>query len=621
MCGIAGIIGAGSAAAVSTLVEQMVGTLVRRGPDGEGIECWNQAVLGHRRLAIFDLTEAGKQPMVLPDRSVGVVFNGAIYNYRELRKELEGCGHRFRSQTDTEVLLHGYRQWGLEILVSRLRGMFAFGLWDETRQTLHLVRDRLGVKPLVIAFRGTAVAFASTTEALRASGFVSELDETAIAEYLRLGFVPDSHAIYSGVVKLPAGSILEWSDGRTKTSTYWTPTAQSFSLNTSFDEAVEQAEHLLLNAVESRLDADVPVGVLLSSGIDSALVCWAVSALGRNLTAFTIATPGDVWDESSGATATAQALGINHQIVEITSGGTDQLLELSSAYSEPFACASALGMLNVARAVSPTAKVLLTGDGGDDVFLGYPRHRHMLIAQTIAGMIPNSCGAIWWKHRPVAVPISFLRRGASLMDYATQGFRPVPHCEAQMRYSQQHVLGERLSRFAHELPPKARRSGAALNSLVDLLNYEQQTYFTGEYMTKVDGACMHYGLEGRSPFLDHHLWEFAMSLPFEVRLHHWHLKAVLRELARRKIGRAVAYRKKRGFGIPVQRWLVGRWRTLAEELLEDSLLAKNGFVNRSWAIEELALSVKHGIAHLALWYVVVLELWLRTHNYTEKPVS
>ena len=223
MCGIAGVVGASDWTMAEDAVRQMVRALARRGPDSEGLELWDGAVLGHRRLAIFDLSEAGCQPMLAVDRSVGVVFNGAIYNYRELREELIRSGYVFRSHTDTEVLIHGYQQWGLDRLVSRLRGMFAFGLWDNRLLKLYLVRDRLGVKPLLFVLRDKVLAFASTVRALRVAGYAEHIDEQAVRDFLRFGFVTDAHAIYRGVVKVPAGSIVEWSDGSVHQRDYWNP--------------------------------------------------------------------------------------------------------------------------------------------------------------------------------------------------------------------------------------------------------------------------------------------------------------------------------------------------------------------------------------------------------------
>ncbi len=210
MCGIAGVVGVENPVAALEAVQCMVLALARRGPDSEGVECWQGVALGHRRLAIFDLSDAGRQPMTTADRSLGVVFNGAIYNFRALATELTAAGANFRSQTDTEVLLHGYRRWGIDGLVSRLRGMFAFALWDNANRNLFLVRDRLGVKPLVYAVRNGSIAFASTTRALRSSGWASDLDTDSLAEYLEFGFVTDHRTIYQGLTKVPAASIVRW---------------------------------------------------------------------------------------------------------------------------------------------------------------------------------------------------------------------------------------------------------------------------------------------------------------------------------------------------------------------------------------------------------------------------
>src|SRR5215213_7204475 len=315
MCGIAGLAGFTDRDEARQRVRQMMSTLTRRGPDAEGLEVWNGAVLGHRRLAIYDLSELGRQPMLSPDSSIGIVFNGAIYNFRELRVELEAEGYQFKSQTDTEVLVHGYDAWGLDRLLAKIRGMFAFALWDDRKRKLFLVRDRLGVKPLVYSCRNGQIAFASTVRALRAAGFAAEIDDLAIADYLEFGYVTDQRTIYRGAEKVAAAQIVEWSDGKLQTREYWRPATPS-STQPSFTEAVEETERLFVRAVERRLFADVPVGALLSGGIDSSLICWAIKHLGGDVTAFTIGTPGDPTDETADATNTARRLGIRHQVLE-----------------------------------------------------------------------------------------------------------------------------------------------------------------------------------------------------------------------------------------------------------------------------------------------------------------
>src|SRR5688500_15821861 len=271
MCGIAGLAGFDDREESRQRVRRMMSTLARRGPDGEGLEGWNEALLGHRRLSIFDLSDAGRQPMLSPDGSIGIVFNGAIYNFRELRVELEAAGYSFKSHTDTEVLVHGYDAWGLDRLLERIRGMFAIALWDDRKRKLFLVRDRLGVKPLLYSNHDGHIAFASTARALRAGGFADEIDDLAIADYLEFGYVTDNRSIYRGVSKVAAGTLVEWTAGRISTREYWRPPVPT-GKQPSFPEAVEETERLFVRAVERRLFADVPVGSLLSGGVDSSLV-------------------------------------------------------------------------------------------------------------------------------------------------------------------------------------------------------------------------------------------------------------------------------------------------------------------------------------------------------------
>ena len=619
MCGIAGLIGAVDHAEAVSLVGMMVSALERRGPDAEGIEGWDGAVLGHRRLAIFDLSEAGRQPMLSPDRTVGVVFNGAIYNFRDLRADLASKGYQFNSNTDTEVLIHGYREWGIDGLISRIRGMFAFGLWDDPAKKLFLVRDRLGVKPLLYAVRDDRIGFASTMRALRFGGLVDEMDDEAVTEYLEFGFVTDSRSIYRGAVKVPAASIVEWSNGSLRTRQYWTPPQAEVSRRPSFDEAVEETERLFLRAVEMRLHADVPVGALLSGGVDSSLVCWAIAHLGGDVTAFTIGTPGDPWDETPDARATAAKLGISHHVLELSAADSPEIRDLVSAYAEPFACASALGMLRVSRAVASSATVLLTGDGGDDVFLGYPEHRHLWLAEKLSGVLPAQAARAWLASRQSFPRHGPLRRAASFFDYVAGGLGAVACAHDGLPVYQRHgMLGERLASATvlQRTIPWSPESGRRV--LAEFLEYDWRIRFVGEYLTKVDGATMHYGLEARSPFLDQGLWEFAASLPFDLRLRRGRLKAVLRELARRKIDERVARGRKRGFGIPVQRWIAGRWRDAVEEVLHESLIEKEGWIRSGPVLALLEKAARDGWAPNQLWYIYVLESWLR-HERGERP--
>lgn len=617
MCGIAGILGEPCGPAVRERVMRMTAALARRGPDDDGLYCAEGATLGHRRLSIFDLSSAGCQPMRSRDGRVTIVFNGAIYNFRELRHELEQHGCVFASQTDTEVLIHGFATWGIDALLERIRGMFAFVIWDDESRTAYLVRDRLGVKPLVYLDRHRQLAFASTPRALSASGLTDgELNLHAVGEFLEHGYIPEQDCIYDGLQKLPPASVAVWRDGELSVRRYWASPASGSVRTLSFDEAVEQTEALLLEAVKRRLEADVPVGALLSGGIDSGLVCWAIARLGGDISAYTVAAPGHPADESAAATETARELGLRHSILRLTDDGPADLTELITAFGEPFAVESALGMLGVSRTIASAGiKVLLTGDGGDDVFLGYPRHRQLLMVERWAHRTPGAATPIWKGIRG-AIPLrGAIRRGVHLADYVVGGLAAYLDAHDGLPFYARHgLLGERL-----EGATAAQRGGtwsvaSARNILDEYLRHDLNHQFVSEYLVKVDGGTMHYALEARSPFLDQDLWEFAASLPTTLRLHNGELKAILREIARRRIGPRVAGLRKQGFAVPVQRWLASRWRSALDEMLRDSELERAGWIRAPKARELLQRVPIGGEVPKQLWYIMVLEQWLRAEQ-------
>ncbi|HXA66339.1 MAG TPA: asparagine synthase (glutamine-hydrolyzing) [Bryobacteraceae bacterium] len=621
MCGIAGYIGDSSDRA-EPIVAAMTDCMARRGPDASGMEKWPQAVLGHRRLSIFDLSDAGLQPMLSPNRSIGVVFNGAIYNFPSLRLELEQLGYRFLSQTDTEVIVHGYDAWGVDRLVSKLRGMFAIGIWDNRAEKLILIRDRLGVKPLIYASDGQRVAFASTVRAVASSGLAGGIDAGSIAEFLEFGFITDGRTVYENVHKVPAATIIEFSNGRENRRTYWQSAEARPDGAISFEEALDQAESIFLDAVKLRLKADVPVGALLSGGVDSSLVCWAIAKLGGDIRTFTIGTPGDPYDETADAAATARDLGIEHSIINLSADDWPDLNELVDAYGEPFACASALGMIRLSRAIRPSATVLLTGDGGDDCFLGYPEHKNFYLAQKLARHLPSGLAGLWKSggHRS---PLPFsLQRAAHFLDYATGGLGAVTRMHDGLHYYQHNgLLGPRLDGRdidQHSIPPSIE---SARHLLRDFLNYDRDTRFTGEYLTKVDGGAMYFALEARSPFLDQELWNFAQSLPYSLRLQNGTLKAILRALAARRLGQRVATGKKRGFGIPVNRWLSAKWKQPMLDVLSKSRLGEQGWISADAVAGCLRETAQSGHVPNQLWYIYVLESWLRHESAPQRQTS
>ena len=610
MCGIAGIVGVTDSETVRPKVEKMVDAMVRRGPDAEGMTELRGAVLGHRRLAIFDLTRAGAQPMSTADGALSVVFNGAIYNFKSLRAELEKLGFRFRSHSDTEVLLHGYRAWGMAALAQRLRGMFAFGLWDSLAGKLYLVRDRLGVKPLVFAAGNGRLAFASTVGALKHGGFAGEINDAAVLDVLRWGFVGEQHCIYRGIDKLPPATILEWHNGNCRRYRYWEAPRQQDTARLTFDDSVAEVENRLREAVAVRLEADVPVAALLSGGVDSGLVCWAIADLGADLTAYTVGVPGDPSDESAAASSTARRLGIRHCTIDLRDAQIPEIDELLSAYDEPFPCSSAFGMLRVSRAISATAKVVLTGDGGDDLFLGYPRHRHLWLADMLAKHMAPGLAETWRRWGSSKWCAGPLRRAGALLDYATGGVDAFFHKTASLAgYRAKGLLGARFKEPTSETSVIPSPNG--LGMVETLVEFERSGRFVGEYLKKVDGATMHYGIEARSPFLDQDLWNFGARLPVDLRMRRGELKAILRALARRHIGVSVSTRKKRGFRIPAQRWLGAHWLARGEETFRQSVLASRGWIDQVNVLAELRRAAQPGAAGEELWNLFVLESWLQ----------
>jgi asparagine synthase (glutamine-hydrolysing) len=615
MCGIAGYIAPKQSGIAALGTRKMVDALARRGPDSAGLAEWPGAALGHRRLAIIDLSPAGHQPMLSDDGAIGLVFNGCIYNFLELREELESKGHHFRSRCDTEVLLRGYQEWGIDSMAQRLRGMFALAIWDEPRRKLTLVRDRLGVKPLAYCVRNGEIAFASTVGALRSAGFGGAIDPRSVLEFLEYGYVTDERSIYAGIHKLPPAAILEWQADRIEQRTYWTLPECDESGRVSFGEAVEETERLLVEAVRLRLTSDVPLGALLSGGIDSALICWAMTKLNANVKAFTVGSPGDDSDESADASETARILGIPHEIVTLPKDRPVLLDEMVEAYSEPFGSQSAQGMLMVSRAVKPMATVLLTGDGGDEVYLGYPFLKNAWMAQKLARRLPPAAAGLWNRIRPLAPELGAARRVRNFFDYATGGLARHIRAHDGLPYLERRsMLGERFEgiRLAQrQMEPSAE---SARRLLFDVFAYHRKMHFLSEFMPKVDGATMHYAVEARSPLLDQKIWEFAATLAPEVRFHGGMLKAVLREIVRRRVSRRVASRKKQGFTVPVDRQLTNRSSREFDCLRSGSRLEEEGWVPRGKLEAAIGEVAGKNSVPPALWHLLVLEHWLRRNR-------
>lgn len=618
MCGIAGVVAPGNSEYAQEAVRSMTCALQRRGPDAEGLASWPNATLGHRRLSIIDLSAAGNQPMLSDNGEIGLVFNGCVYNFQEIRAELESLGHRFRSNTDTEVILRGYQQWGIDRLVPKLRGMFALAFWDDPQQKLTMVRDRLGVKPLVYCQHNGGIAFVSTMGALRSVGLGVDIDPAAVLDLLEFGFVTDKRSIYQGLSKLPPATIAEWHDGRIQQRQYWSVPSPEAWAKTTFDEAVEETERLLLEATQLRLIADVPIGVLLSGGIDSSLVCWALQKLNANVKAFTVRAPDDPSDESADAAATARMLGIEHEIVEMPRAEFS-LEQLIDAYSEPFPVSSAQAMLWVSSAVKKRATVLLTGDGGDDVYLGYPFFNYAVTCERAAQAIPQPLAPVVRSISNLLPDSGRSKRLRSAMSYATGGIGSWMQRHDGLPYLESRgMLGERLAARSYDWREIAPSATSARRLFRDVFESHRQLHFTSEFMPKVDGGTMYYALEARAPFLDQKMWEFAATLSPEVRLQGGVLKAVLRKLAGKHLNRETAQRPKQGFVVPVERWLATRWSAMLDRLQGGTVLEREGWIAPGSLSAPIQEAKRKGDVPLQIWRLLVLESWMEKQR---QPVN
>src|SRR5581483_11852933 len=517
MCGIAGIAGP---AADSTAVKRMTDAMVHRGPDAEGLFKDREACLGIRRLKIIDLV-TGDQPIANEDQSVWVVLNGEIYNFRELRDELRSRGHVFCSQSDTECIVHAYEEYG-DGCVSRLRGMFAFALWDVKRQRLLLARDRVGKKPLVYAELNGSLYFASEFQSLFGSGALDrQIDFGALGDYLAYGYVPVPSSIYGGIRKLPPGHYLTWNAGSTSVTRYWQLSFKP-KLRISEREALAELERELREAVKLRLVADVPLGALLSGGVDSSTVVALMAQLtpGRVKT-FSIGFEEADFNELQHARRVAERYDTDHHELIVRPDAAAVLPTLVRHYGEPYADSSAIPTFYVSKLARQHVTVALNGDGGDEAFAGYDRHRAMQIAAWIAH-VPGASSASMAIGPPMAGNLrlpSRVRRAGRFLEAVG---RPPADRLAQW------VATLSPSRVAQLLKPdilaqaRAQRSkvvereferNAGLDLTDQVLATEVNTYLLNDLLVKMDIASMANSLETRSPLLDHRVLEFAASLP------------------------------------------------------------------------------------------------------------
>ena len=589
MCGIAGLFlppGLLAAAPDRDRVQAMTDLLEHRGPDGAGYHVGPRIALGHRRLAVIDLV-TGEQPIYNEDRRVVVVYNGEIYNYRELVVELEAAGHRFHTRSDTEVIVHAWEQWGPSC-VDRFRGMFAFALHDERAGTLFLARDRLGVKPL---YYGTLAdgtfAFASELKALTGlAGADLRIDPAAVEDYFAYGYVPDPRSIYTGFRKLPPAHTLTW-PGHAKAPSiarYWDVRFET--VDASEPELAEHLRELIDDAVRLRMVADVPVGAFLSGGVDSSVV---VSAMAR-LSAAPIRTCAigfDVpeFDETRFARMVAQRYGTDHTEHRVSSDDFALLDRLVDIFDEPFADSSALPTFRVCEAARRRVTVALSGDGGDETFAGYRRYRMHLAEERVRAALPLALRGPLFGMLARLYPKAdrlprFLRAKTTLRAisqdtvYAYHNSVAAVDADARRRIFSPRLVADLGGYRAVDLL-RAHAARAATDDPLALAQYlDYQTWLAGRMNVKVDRCSMANSLEVREPLMDHRLVEWAATLPTWAKLRGGEAKYRLKRAYEPHLPREVLYRDKMGFAIPLARWLrgplAGRLRTLvASESIGD----------------------------------------------------
>lgn len=617
----------------------MVRPLAHRGPDDEGV--WAKAAdgigLGHRRLAIVDLSADGHQPMVSARGRYVITYNGEVYNFAELRRELESGGERFRGHCDTEVLLCAIERWGIPAALRRLNGMFAFAVWDRHERRLTLARDRVGEKPLYYGWAGQRFLFGSELKALRVHpDFSPTLDRGALAQYMRFGYVPAPASIFEGVSKLLPGTYLTVAadDRLQRPVPYWSlaeAAASDSGAGHSDADRLEALGELLADAVRIRMRADVPLGAFLSGGVDSSLVVAMMSeASCAPVRTFTIGFEDREYDESAASAEVAGLLGTDHTNVTVSAADTRAVIpDLPSIYDEPFGDSSQIPTAILSRLTRSGVTVSMSGDGGDEVFGGYNRYTwaapawatirripprlRLPVARALRSVPPARWDSAFRRARPL-VPARFHVRtpGTKLQKFGD--ILPARDVTAMYEVLVSHwqadsqlVLGAGTPRLAQWDEGPLTQLGA----IERMMYIDTVTELPDDMLVKVDRATMSVGLEARVPLLDHRVIEAAWSLPSAMRVRGGEGKWALRELLRRRLPPEVVDRPKAGFGVPLHNWLRGPLREWAEDLLAERTLRQQGYlspgvVRRVWA-EHLT---GRWDRQYPLWDVLMFQAWL-----------
>jgi asparagine synthase (glutamine-hydrolysing) len=619
MCGIAGyadlVLGPGAAA---ELLRRMCAVIRHRGPDDEGIYADERAGLGMRRLSIIDVA-TGNQPMHNEDGTVSVVFNGEIYNYRTLRTDLEGRGHRFATSSDTETIVHGYEEWGEDVFV-RLRGMFGIAIWDARRRALFLARDRAGIKPLHYAVAGGALIFGSEIKSLLETGLVAaELNPAALDHYLSFLYTPRNASIFAGVRKLEPGHLLRWENGRLTERRYWQLAAETAGPARSEAETVDALRSVLRDAVRSHLMSEVPLGAFLSGGVDSSLVVGLMAeASTQPVKTFSIGFDEPEFDELEHARAVARHFATDHHEYVVRPDALGMVDKLITHFDEPFGDSSAIPTWYVSEIAARHVTVVLSGDGGDELFGGYTRYiPHPRVAAFDRWAPPGSrrlAGLLWpWLPHGVRGK-NFLRRvsrdahGRYLDEIGY--FQPDEKdalLSADIRRglsgaNADDALAARFARFG-KLPWHGQ-----------LMGFDFETYLPGDILTKVDRTSMAHSIESRVPLLDNEVIDFAARLPVDLKIRDGRRKYILKRAASGLLPESVLQRRKQGFGVPVGVWFRGGLRQLFADVLLGQRARERGYFNVGF-VQRLVREHLDGTRDhtLRLWALLIFELWHRQY--------
>ncbi|HKS76186.1 MAG TPA: asparagine synthase (glutamine-hydrolyzing) [Terriglobales bacterium] len=619
MCGICGKVNFDRQSPVPReLLVAMMATISHRGPDQDGMYLAENVGLGHKRLSIIDLS-SGAQPMCNEDESVWIVFNGEIYNYKEFRQQLLAVGHTFRTASDTEVIIHAYEEFGQEFL-SRLQGMFTFALWDSRRNLLLLARDRVGIKPLYYSVIGDSLLFGSEIKAMLVDDAMRpEMDPEALDSFLTFGYVPGEQTLFRNVRKLPPGHYLTVSRGVVTIKQYWDLDVAGPKRTGSVEENVEALRALLRQSIRDHMISDVPVGVLLSGGVDSAAVLsYAVETAGDRISTFTIGFgEGCPADEREPARLVARQFGTDHYETTITSRDfADWLPSFVWHLEEPVCEPPAIALFFVSKLARRHVTVLLSGEGGDEAFAGYNTYRNIVWLERIKRCLG-----------PLATPLSALagtlvsgqcQRYAELLDVPLETYY-YSRSSDPFAYFNRHRAGLYSRDFSASLSGNRRplvsesllRSVPASDTLSKLLYVDTKTWLPDDLLVKADKVTMANSVELRVPLLDYHVLEFAASLPSSQKLRGFEPKYLLRRAIRGRVSPAILQRRKTGFPVPYESWLRSELKAFALDLLTDPKTVSRGYFD-SHAVEQLLLrnSPEQNYSK-EIFSLLILELWHR----------